>query len=140
MDKYTATEMAFKHGYEKGFEAGKKDAEDEIKILKQKRANIFEILDSYEKGRASAFKWIPASNRLPANGDTVIVCDAREDYVNCFWYDMGWWYNEGHRVSLDEITHWMPLPEPPKEEPPKITGQTIDALNKMGAAAHGGNE
>ena len=26
MDKYTATEMAFKHGYEKGFEAGKRDA------------------------------------------------------------------------------------------------------------------
>ena len=84
MDKYTAQEMAFKHGYEKGYEAGKP-------------------------------KWIPVSERLPENGDTVIVCDTREDYVNSFWYDHGWWYNEGHRVSLEEITHWMPLPEPPKE-------------------------
>ena len=94
MDKYTATEMAFKHGYEKGFEAGKKVATDN---------NV-------------GGKWIPVTERLPANGDTVIVCDAREDYVNCFWYDMGWWYSEGYRVSLDEITHWMPLPEPPKED------------------------
>lgn len=28
MDKYTATEEAFKHGYEKGYEAGKKVATD----------------------------------------------------------------------------------------------------------------
>ena len=28
MDKYTATEMAYKHGYEKGYEAGKKFVTD----------------------------------------------------------------------------------------------------------------
>jgi hypothetical protein len=28
MDKYTATEEAYKHGYEKGYEAGKRDATD----------------------------------------------------------------------------------------------------------------
>lgn len=37
MDKYTATEQAYKHGYEKGYEAGKRDA----------------------------VKWIPVTERLP---------------------------------------------------------------------------
>lgn len=31
MDKYTATEQAFKHGYEKGYAAGKKDAVEVIR-------------------------------------------------------------------------------------------------------------
>ena len=30
MDKHTATEVAFKHGFEKGYEAGKKDAMAEL--------------------------------------------------------------------------------------------------------------
>ena len=34
--------------------------------------------------------------------------------------------------------HWMP--RLPKEETPKITDQTMDALNKMGEKAHGGND
>ena len=63
MDKYTAQEMAYKHGYEKGYEAAKKEAEDEILILKQKRANIFEILNAYERGfDAAKAKWIPVSD------------------------------------------------------------------------------
>ena len=35
--------------------------------------------------------------------------------------------------------HWFPV-HVPKEEPPKITEQTMDALKKMGEKAHGGNE
>jgi hypothetical protein len=42
MDKHTATEMAFKHGYEKGYEAGKEDA----------------------------MKWIPSREKLPTIEDS----------------------------------------------------------------------
>lgn len=31
MDKYTATELAFKNGYEKGYEAGKRDSVEVIR-------------------------------------------------------------------------------------------------------------
>lgn len=34
--------------------------------------------------------------------------------------------------------HWYPSPEA-KEELSRLTKQTIDALNKMGEKAHGGN-
>ena len=117
MDKYTATELAFKNGYEKGYEAGKKEAEDEILILKQKRANIFEILDSYERGRASALKWIPVTERLPADGSDILAytydeCESRIFPAN---YANGWWHDCLFNIRIIAVTHWMPLPEPPKE-------------------------
>ena len=85
MDKYTATELAFKHGYEKGYEAGKP-------------------------------KWIPVSERLPGfeiervlvmiNGDLILGYPKMDTdrYRNGIWVRYG-----------DNVTHWMPLPEPPKE-------------------------
>ena len=43
---------------------------------------------------------------------------------DCFWIPEGWWESNYHEDNLnweiDEtdgtITHWMPLPEPPKED------------------------
>ena len=121
MDKYTAAEEGFKRGYEKGYEAGKKDAENEILILKQKRANIFEILDAYERGRASAWKWIPVSERLP-EGDKVVLCYKADGGIK-FGILLDATYADGVQAFKDKdkafafgVTHWMPLPEPPKED------------------------
>jgi len=32
-----------------------------------------------------------------------------ESWVTSYTSEMGWWW------SLDKVTHWQPLPEPPKE-------------------------
>lgn len=93
MDRYTATELAYKHGYEKGYEAGKMFATEN---------NV-------------GCKWIPVSERLPEDDDPVLACDVRDDFVECLCYCDGLWYSEEYRLSLDSITHWMPLPELPKE-------------------------
>ena len=72
--------------------------------------------EGFKRGyEAAKPKWIPLKERLPSNGDFVLVADSRENYVNCFMFDRGWWYSEGYRISMEEVTHWMPLPEPPKE-------------------------
>lgn len=85
MDKYTATEQAFKHGYEKGYEAGKP-------------------------------KWIPVSERLPEQYETVIGWDGLfMGEVEHGDYGFVWLDDDGCN-SLANITHWMPLPEPPKED------------------------
>ena len=115
MNNYEATEIAYKNGYE----AGKKDAEDEIRILKQKRANIFEIMDAYERGRAKALKWIPVTERLPEPWKW-ILCYCEVGNIEMLRYDdfMDEWgsINLNRAYKKDYVTHWMPLPEPPKGE------------------------
>lgn len=63
-------------------------------------------------------RWLPVTERLPGNGTKCLV--ARYDYVtktpfvDLLWFDNSWWdrLNSGDYA----VTHWMPLPEPPKEE------------------------
>lgn len=60
-------------------------------------------------------RWIPVEERLPKPQENpVIACDYTG--VCSAWYSptMGWQYRTG--LSGVDITHWMPLPQPPKEE------------------------
>ena len=57
-------------------------------------------------------KWIPVSERLPEQGQEVIVASYRMIkpvvFTTIFWNkEHDNWYG---------ITHWMPLPKPPKED------------------------
>ena len=102
MDKYTATEQAFKHGYEKGYEAGKKVVTDN---------NV-------------GSKWIPVSERLPevecyTYSIDVLFSEHEEGiHVGYVCFETGAWTDRYSRdIYADyKVTHWMPLPEPPKED------------------------
>ena len=57
--------------------------------------------------------WIPVSERLPENNDRVLCTMVAEDsveFVDTSWHDGDDWWE----VGLCEVTHWMPLPEPPE--------------------------
>jgi hypothetical protein len=61
-------------------------------------------------------KWISVDDRLPENDAKVLVCDTREDYVSSWvYFGDGLWFGEEVVWTTKDITHWMPLPEPPKE-------------------------
>jgi hypothetical protein len=62
-------------------------------------------------------KWIPVTERLPKRNAEVLVCDTREDYVS-IWEHIGdgLWFGNEVIWATEDITHWMPLPEPPKGE------------------------
>ena len=63
-------------------------------------------------------RWIPVEERLPKPQENpVIACDYTG--VCLAWYSstMGWQYRTG--LSGVDITHWMHLPQPPKEEKKK---------------------
>ena len=99
MDKYTATEQAYKHGYEKGYEAGKKDATDN---------NV-------------GSNWIPVTERLPERFGVFIVAirqpgmqRAGKDCADFDPFEKTWLPSMCWDKSY-KVTHWMPLPEPPKE-------------------------
>lgn len=62
-------------------------------------------------------RWISVEERLPENGTRCLV--VRYDYVtdtpfvDMLWFDNSWW----NRINSGDyaVTHWMPLPQPPKE-------------------------
>lgn len=66
-------------------------------------------------------KWISVKERLPKYGVPVLAADSRDGFVRelClekYAGDKVFWVSEGHWcLNTDEVTHWMPLPEPPKE-------------------------
>jgi hypothetical protein len=98
MTEYEKTEQAYKNGYAKGFEDGKP-------------------------------KWIPVTERLPDN-DYGKHWKERPHYLVCLangtmrvvtfgFKEYGWWI-DSHNCVLSkehytEVTHWMPLPDAPKE-------------------------
>ena len=65
-------------------------------------------------------KWVSVKDRMPKDGQDVLA------YLNygeetriapCNYYN-GVWYDSVMNcvVVLQDVTHWMPLPEPPKED------------------------
>jgi len=61
-------------------------------------------------------EWISVKDRLPKNFEPVIVCRRGKDgtIVEQGFKDAGsWWKVYGTRTK--NVTHWMPLPEPPEE-------------------------
>lgn len=80
-----------------------------------------------EKLRAQLPRWIPVEDRLPElqswGASTVVLgliksenapsLNELYDLTLCVYCDNGIWSMPGRYVA---INHWMPLPEPPKEE------------------------
>lgn len=56
-------------------------------------------------------KWIPVTERLPEQGQAVVVYDGGVLEPTVYAYHF---WNKDYD-SWARVTHWMPLPEPPKE-------------------------
>ena len=65
-------------------------------------------------------KWISVTERLPSLDEDVLVCAygtlirtwcLHKKYSKRFWET-----EEGYFDDFNAVSHWMPLPEPPKEE------------------------
>lgn len=73
---------------------------------------------TFEKDTDVHGKWISVSERLPENRDYVLVCTKNKFYgtrnISKAYFGDGKWYGQGGRWT--NVTHWMPLPEPPKED------------------------
>ncbi len=71
--------------------------------------------------QVSSSKWIPVTERLPEEYEPVLVYDPSMDHgqyvMEATWSVDGWMteFDFDHDENPG-ITHWMPLPEPPKGE------------------------
>jgi hypothetical protein len=61
-------------------------------------------------------QWISVKDKFPNYKIEVLVLDTAHKIwhaeYDCDDGRIGWWYDHG--FELDDITHWMPLPEPPE--------------------------
>lgn len=68
----------------------------------------------YNDGYRKQSEWISVEERLPDNGETVLTVDNEGYMIVASWYELGGWLLPVCRAN--PVTHWMPLPEPPKPE------------------------
>lgn len=80
-----------------------------------------ELLEFISGAVLKADGWISVKDDLPAHViDSFLVCYddgfvGIADWSHDLWKNDWWFYTDGE-YDIDGITHWMPLPEAPKEE------------------------
>ena len=95
--------------------------------LENQNAHIAALQQEIETLRGQVPRWIPVTERLPENGVPALINYIGNDGGKyhpdgtAAWTDHGCFWWEGSLEDCDTevavpITHWMPLPEPPKEE------------------------
>lgn len=64
-------------------------------------------------------EWISVKDELPQKGirvlitDREIVCEANRNNITGLW--QGWQLLSNEYLDYENISHWMPLPNPPVE-------------------------
>lgn len=95
------------------------EAADAIEEL-QKAANFHKFNSEFWEDKYNSLadeKWIPVTERLPEAGERVLCyCRANIYEVMKMRTDGDWVYDTNHVYMRSFVTHWMPLPEPPKGE------------------------
>ena len=70
------------------------------------------MIDEQETISAASPKWISVKDRLPESGIDVLVFT--DDYCAYTAHYDGYWWLSGEPTLSYNVTHWMPLPEPPE--------------------------
>ena len=82
-----------------------------------------------EIGKMPGTGWIPVTERLPEEDGYYLCCVKSfsfpgRTYINILRCDKNG-FQEGH-IYTDDVTHWMPLPEPPSESTVTVEDECND--------------
>ena len=100
-----------------------KISNDALAYIQQLENQIGELTEKVSQFEAAHPKWISVEERLPddrGNFITKIHCD-NGDWIEVNTFDhmeKEWWHDAVNRTvkATEFVTHWMPLPEAPKED------------------------
>lgn len=70
------------------------------------------IADHLTANGVTVPEWISVDDRLPEQGEKAICIDADGDMMIGKYTEWGWMFP----CYFEELTHWMPIPHPPKGE------------------------
>ena len=93
-----------------------------VEYKKDKIEKLENDMDKYQKedNGVTVQEWISVKDRLPEEKGRYLTANKRcGDKIVVFdlWFGGGFWYVEEEDDVFDfEVTHWMPMPEPPKGE------------------------
>lgn len=105
--------------------------EEEIKKQAEKKAlepsrlmhpyaKQYKVMSAYEigyiEGAVWADKnphWISVEDELPKDGEYVLICNKRGLMTTSLYENEEWVISETYLAV--NVTHWMPLPQPPKK-------------------------
>lgn len=88
---------------------------DALAYIQQLEHHIGELTEKVEQLEAAQPKWVSVNDMLPEKDGKYIVCTAKGS-VYCTRFKA---YGKSGSFQTDintHITHWMPIPEPPKED------------------------
>ncbi len=73
-------------------------------------------LDEYfEKNPIVTDQWISVQDKLPIRGhQEVLVFSPEQNVIVTAWCTDDTWFTYNSDVLIKNVTHWQPLPEPPK--------------------------
>lgn len=92
--------------------------EEPDRYLNTRRTTLQTAL-AYLKEHFAEPQWIPTHKQMPQEYVSVLVCipsDAPLPQVKEAYFANGCWASKMWIYREHEVTHWMPLPEPPKED------------------------
>ena len=78
---------------------------------------MMQLADYLISNGVTVQEWISVKDGLPKNGKEGVLIALRWGEVDIGWYENGRWGSQFVDEYEDgEVTHWMPLPFPPKGE------------------------
>ena len=74
------------------------------------------MCDKYKCEVNALPRWIPVTERLPEPMKDVVLFMRYGEYKQLSEFAVGYYDDKLSDFSYCDVTHWMPLPEPPGEE------------------------
>ena len=74
--------------------------------------NTNQVADHLISNGVTVREWVSVDDRLPDKPMKCLVYTKRGD---CGGYEITY-YNQGFYLQYSNVTHWMPMPQPPKGE------------------------